>query len=162
MGKWTNCLLRFIKVLYLFESSLVKPTKPRQIRTDLAGFLLLSVLFGCVCFLASGVTHALTHTGIDWDRTGQHRRGFSRPVLPFLEIFLLHRLTDDRADGVRRILLHLGCGVGVGVEGEACGVVAQGSREGFHVYAVLEGQGGEKMPLWHNKDKSENPCGARS
>lgn len=73
-------------------------------------------------------------------------------MLPFSEIFLLHRLTDDRADGVRRILLHLGCGVGVGVEGEACGVVAQGSREGFHVYAVLEGQGGEKMPLWHNKD----------
>ena len=88
-------------------SSPVVSTKTRQIRTDLAGFLLLSVLFGCVCFLASGVTHALTHTGIDWDRTGQHRTGFSRPVLPFSEIFLLHRLTDDRADGVRRILLHL-------------------------------------------------------
>ena len=57
--------------------------KPRQIRTDLTGFLLLSVLFRCVYFLASGVTHALTHTGIDWDRTGQHRTGFSRPVLPF-------------------------------------------------------------------------------
>ena len=59
-------------------------------------------------------------------------------MLPFSEIFLLHRLTDDRADGVRRVLLHLGCGVGVGVEREPCGVVAQGSREGLHVHAVLE------------------------
>lgn len=51
----------------------------------------------------------------------------------------LHCLTDDRADGVRRILLHLCGGVGIGIEGEACGVVAQGSGEGFHVYAILEG-----------------------
>ena len=35
--------------------------------------------------------------------------------------------------------------MGIGVESEACGVVAQGSRESFHVYAVLEGQSGEKM-----------------
>ena len=48
--------------------------------------------------------------------------------------------------------------MGIGVEGEARGVVAQGSGEGFHIHAVLEGQGGEKVPLWHNKDKSENPC----
>ena len=88
-------------------SSPVVSTKTRQIRTDLTGFLLFSVLFRCAYFLASGVTHALTHTGIDWDRTGQHRTGFSRPVLPFSEIFLLHRLADDRADGVRRVLLHL-------------------------------------------------------
>ena len=36
-----------------------------EIRTDLTGFLLFSVLFRCAYFLASGVTHALTHTGID-------------------------------------------------------------------------------------------------
>lgn len=36
--------------------------------------------------------------------------------------------------------------MGVGVEGETCGVVAQGSREGFHIHAVLKGQGGEKVP----------------
>lgn len=88
----------------------------------------------------------MTHTGIDLDRTGQHRTGSSRPVLPCYGIFLLHRLTDDCADGVCCVLLHLGGGVGVGVEREACGVVAQGSGEGFHVYAVLEGQGGEKVP----------------
>ena len=61
-------------------------------------------------------------------------------------IFLLHRLTDDCADGVCRILFHLGGGVDVGVEREPCGVVAQGSGEGFYVYAVLERQRGEKMP----------------
>lgn len=53
---------------------------------------------------------------------------------------------DDRADGVRRVLFHLGRGVGVGVEGEACGVVAQSPGEGFHVHSIFEGQGSEKMP----------------
>ena len=36
--------------------------------------------------------------------------------------------------------------MGIGVEGEARGVVAQGSGEGFHIHAVLEAQGGEKVP----------------
>ena len=71
----------------------------------------------------------------------QHWTSEDSPALTFL-----HRLADDCADGVRRTLLHLDGGVGVGVEREPCGVVAQGSGEGLHVYAVLEGQGGEKMP----------------
>ena len=38
----------------------------------------------------------------------------------------LHRLVDDRADGVRRLPAHPLSGVGVGVQGEACGVMPQG------------------------------------
>ena len=57
----------------------------------------------------------------------------------FERYFLLHCLADDCADGVCRVLLHLCSGVGVDVEGEAGGVVAQGSGESFHIYAVLEG-----------------------
>ena len=63
-------------------SSPVVSTKTRQIRMDLPGFLLLSALFRRIYFRAFGVTHAVTHTGIDSDRTGQHRTGFYRPVLP--------------------------------------------------------------------------------
>lgn len=79
------------------------------------------------------------------DRTGQHRTEFSRPVLLCYGIFLLHRLTDDCAGGVCCVLLHLGGGVGVGVEREPCGVVTQGSGEGFRIHTVLEGQGGKKI-----------------
>ena len=41
---------------------------------------------------------------------------------------------------VRRLFLHGGRDVGIGVEGEACAVVSQHGGEGFHVYAVLQGQ----------------------
>ena len=50
--------------------------------------------------------------------------------------------------------------MGVGVQCEARAVVAQGVGKGLHIHTVLEGQCGEGMPLWHNKDKSDNPCGA--
>ena len=62
---------------------------------------------------------------------------------------------------VRRLLLHGGGHVSVGVQGKSGAVVAQHCREGFYVYTVLQGQDRECMPLWHNKDKSENPCVAR-
>ena len=59
-------------------------------------------------------THTLTHTGKGAESTGQGQTGIflSGPV------FLPHLLADDPADGVCRVLLHLGCGVGVGVQGE--------------------------------------------
>ena len=41
---------------------------------------------------------------------------------------------------VRRLLLHGGGDVGVGVEGESGAVVAQHGGEGFHVYSILQGQ----------------------
>ena len=48
--------------------------------------------------------------------------------------------------------------MGVGVQCEPCAVVSQHSGDGLDVHAVLQGQSCERMPLWHNKDKSENPC----
>ena len=59
-------------------------------------------------------THTLTHTGKGAESTGQGQTEnfLSGPV------FSAHLLADDTADGVRRILFHLGCGVGVGVQRE--------------------------------------------
>ena len=50
--------------------------------------------------------------------------------------------------------------MGVGAQSEDCVVVAQHTGDCLDVHAVLEGQGGEGVPLWHNKDKSESHCGA--
>ena len=69
-------------------------------------------------------THTLTHTGKEPESIGQGQTGFflSGPV------FLPHLLADDTADGVRRVLFHLGRGMGVGVQREPCRVVAQSPR----------------------------------
>ena len=71
-----------------------------------------------------------------------------------------HRLVDNIADGVRLLPFHPLSGVGVGVQREARTVMAQRVGEGLHVHIVLERQCGEGVPIWHNKDKSDNPCGA--
>ena len=76
-----------------------------------------------------------------------------RPVLSLRS----HYLIDDVPDSIRRLPFHLLGGVGVGVQREARRVVTQCVGEGFHIHAVLEGQRGKSVPLWHNKDKSENP-----
>ena len=65
---------------------------------------------------------------------------------------------EEAPHRVRRLLLHGGGDVGVGIEGKPGREMAQHSGEGFYVHAVLQGQNRECVPLWHNKDKSENPC----
>ena len=72
-------------------------------------------LFMALNFCCFFKTHTLTHTGKGAESTGQGQTGIflSGPV------FLPHLLADDPADGVRRVLLHLGRGVGVGVQGES-------------------------------------------
>ena len=76
-----------------------------------------SQLFEILNFRRFIKTHTLTHTGKGAESTGQGQTGIflSGPVfLPHLP----HLLADDPADGVRRVLLHLCRGVGVGVQGE--------------------------------------------
>ena len=70
----------------------------------------------------------------------------------------LHDLRHEAAHGFRRLVLHLPSGVGVGAEGEARVVVPQHTGHRLDVHTVLQSQRGEGVPLWHNKDKSENPC----
>ena len=61
------------------------------------------------------------------------------------QLISLHCLIYHAPDGVCRLPLHPLCGVGVGIQREPRAVVAQGVREGFHIYTVLQRQGGEGM-----------------
>ena len=98
-----------------------------------------SQLFEILTFRRFIKTHTLTPTGKGPESTGQGQTGtiLSGPV------FLPHLLADDPADGVCGVLLHLGRGVGVGVQGEASRVVAQRAGERFHIHAAFQGQRGE-------------------
>ena len=53
---------------------------------------------------------------------------------------------------------HLIGDVGVDVHRGGAGDVADDGGEGLDVHAVLQENCGKCMPLWHNKDKSENHC----
>ena len=90
-------------------------------------------LFMALNFWRFFKTHTLTHTGKGAESTGQGQTGFflSGPV------FLPHLLADDPADGVRCVLLHLGRGVGIGVQGEPSRVVTQRAGQRFHVYPAF-------------------------
>ena len=57
--------------------------------------------------------------------------------------YLPHLLADDPTVGVRGVLLHLGRGVGVGVQGETRRVVAQRAGQRLYVHAAFQGQRGE-------------------
>ena len=103
-------------------------------------------LFCALNFRRFFKTHTLTHTGKGAESTGQGQTGnfLSGPV--FFLPYLPHLLADDSTDGVGSVLFHLGCGVGVGVQGEASRVVAQGTGQRFHVHAAFQGQRGEGVP----------------
>ena len=77
--------------------------------------------------------------------------------LIYFQIFL-EVLGDEAAHPVRGLFPHVPGDVGVGVQGEACTVVAQDVGYRLDVHSLLDSQSCERMPLWHNKDKSENPC----
>ena len=95
-----------------------------------------SQLFEILNFRRFFKTHTLTHTGKGLESTGQGQTEIflSGPV------FSAHLLADDPTDGVCGILLHLGRGVGVGVQGEPRRIVAQRAGQRFHVYPAFQRQ----------------------
>ena len=64
----------------------------------------------------------------------------------FITFSVLHDLCHKISHGLRRPILLLPGGVGVGTQGEARVVVPQHAADRFHIYAVLEGQGRECVP----------------
>ena len=71
---------------------------------------------------------------------------------------------DAGPDGKNPVQLHCGGAfrrriqVGIDVRGGREVAVAEPLLDIFHGNAVFQKQRGTGMPLWHNKDKSENPC----
>ena len=102
-------------------------------------------------------THTLTHTGKGPESTGQGQTGnfLSGPV--FFLPYLPHLLADDPTDGIGGVLLHLGRGVGIGIQREASRVVAQRAGQRFHIHPAFQRQRGEGVPLRYNYDKPEKP-----
>ncbi len=65
--------------------------------------------------------------------------------------------TQHIPHGLGGFFLCRGSDMGIGVQSEACGEVTQHARDGFDIHAVLEGEGGEGVPLRYNYDKPEKP-----
>ena len=65
---------------------------------------------------------------------------------------------EHPAHSRRRLLLGGEVQVGIDVGGGGEGAVAQPDLYLFHRDAVTQQKAGTSVPLWHNKDKSENPC----
>ena len=120
-------------------SSPVVSTKNHRNRLIPVIFFYNLQLFMVLNFRRFIKTHTLTHTGKGPESTGQGQTGnfLSGPV------FSAHLLADDPADGVGGVLLHLGCGVGIGVQGEPSRVVTQGTGQRFHVHPAFQRQRGE-------------------
>ena len=72
-----------------------------------------------------------------------------------------HDLRHEIAQLFGSALLHLPRNVGVGAEREACVEVAKHTGYRFHVYAILERQRCECVPLRYNYDKPEKPRTSR-
>ena len=81
-------------------------------------------------------------------------------VAQFLSL-IYNSVGKETADLVRRVLFHRFRDMPVGVEGESGAVMTQQTGERFHIHTVLECKRSECVPLWHNKDKSENPVFSR-
>ena len=69
----------------------------------------------------------------------------------------LHHLCHEITHLFGGALLHLPRDVGVGAKGKSRVEMAEYTRYGFHVHAVLERQGCECVPLRYNYDKPEKP-----
>ena len=75
-----------------------------------------------------------------------------------LRFFFLYGLGKESAHLLRRLILLLPRGVGIGAQGEPGVGVPKHTGYSLHIYTALERHRSEAMPLWHNKDKSDNPC----
>ena len=74
---------------------------------------------------------------------------------------LLHHLCHEIAHLFGGAFLHLPCDVGVGSQRESCVEMTEHTGYRFHVYAVLERQRCECVPLRYNYDKPEKPRTSR-
>ena len=68
------------------------------------------------------------------------------PVRPLISLDFLYLLGHETAQPPGRVLLHLPGDMGVGVQREACAVVAQDAGDRLGVHSLLDRQRGEGVP----------------
>nr|WP_325218757.1 hypothetical protein [uncultured Oscillibacter sp.] len=81
------------------------------------------------------------------------------PYLPFSLLRTLNPV-DVRLHSGGALVLHPFGNMSVNIQREGGGSVAQVGLNGLDIIPVLERQDRKRMPLWHNKDESKNPCDA--
>ena len=106
--------------------------------------------------MKSGLTHTVTHTAKCPKSGGEDDRVILSAVLCFFFVFS-HDLCHEITHLFGCTFLHLPRDVGVGAEREACVEVAKHTGYRFYVYAILERQRCECVPLRYNYDKPEKP-----
>jgi len=76
---------------------------------------------------------------------------------PFLSATKPNLQAQDISHGLGGFFLRRGGDMGIGVQGEASGEVTQHAGHRLDVHTVLQGNGGEGVPLRYNYDKPEMP-----
>ena len=79
------------------------------------------------------------------------------PTLCVFSLPFSHDLRHEIAHLFGCAFLHLPCDVGVGAKGKSSVEMAKHTGHRFHVYAVLQRQRRECVPLRYNYDKPEKP-----
>ena len=104
--------------------------------------------------MKSGLTHTVTHTAKCPKSVGADDCVILSDALRFLTA-CSHHLCHEITHLFGGALLHLPRDVGVGAKGKSRVEMAEYTRYGFHIHAVLERQGCECVPLRYNYDKPE-------
>ena len=98
----------------------------------------------------------MTHTRKCLESGGEDDRVILSAARCFFFAFS-HDLCHEIAHLFGGAFLHLACDVGVGSQREACVEVTEHTGYRFHVYAILQCQRCECVPLRYNYDKPEKP-----
>ena len=110
--------------------------------------------------MKSGLTHTVTHTAKCPKSGGENNCVILSAVLYFFAIFS-HQLRHEIAHLFCCTFLHLARDVGVGAKGKPCVKVTEHTGYRFHVYAILQRQRCECVPLRYNNDKQKKPLFSR-
>ncbi len=86
--------------------------------------------------------------------------GFGGFILCFSALSQLQHILDKALHAGSAILPHAVREMTVFVQGKGGGGVSQVALDGLYIIPRPDGVHRVGMPLWHNKDKSESPCGA--
>ena len=78
-------------------------------------------------------------------------------IFPYFFPLQLHNVLDEGFHPCGAVLFHGVCDVAVNIQGESGGGVAQVGLYGLDIVPGADRVYRVCVPLWHNKDKSENP-----